>query len=397
VTARWSPDGLSLVLSPAGGDVPAPGVTIVYPDGSCLDCYPIAAAGGAFTPDRSVLTGVAGGSLREYGIDGVRERDVVRGRVLDAVWSSAGEVAVVRGSAVWVGRPTGLRRLGIGSAPSWSPDGSRLALVRHGWIAIARLKDDSVRRLARGSSPAWSPDGRSIAFLGPKKRISIIRVNRGAPRLLGHVRGRSIDWQPVPFHRAGGCVAAPRSHVIARSPEAVLTQDGTSVPFQVSPPAAFMGCLRASGRVRVLVRYDFESEDQESGATGAATAGNYASLATFETDFHYGGSLGTLAVYDLRTGELMRRLGGEMVQCDGYSCETSMDELAINSEGFTAVHAVATAGCTCETIEVSDNAGPRTVDMATPSSGKAALTDLALSGDTVSWKHDGTPDSTQLH
>jgi hypothetical protein len=102
-------------------------------------------------------------------------------------------------------------------------------------------------------------------------------------------------------------------------------------------------------------------------------------------------------VYDLRTGELMRKLGGEMIQCDGYSCETSMSQLAINSEGFTAVHAVATAGCTCETIEVSDSAGPRTVDIATSSSGKAVLTDLALSGDTVTWKHDGIPDSTQLH
>jgi hypothetical protein len=397
VTARWSPDGRSLALSPAGGDVPAPGVTVVYPDGSCLDCDPIAGAAGAFTADRSVITVVAGGSLRAYGIDGVWKRDVGRGGVVDAVWSSRGQVAVVRASVVWAGRPGGLRRLGVGSTPSWSPDGSRLALVRHGWIAVVRLKHHAVRRLARGSSPAWSPDGRSIAFLGPKKRLFLIAVEGGSPHSVGHLRGRSIDWQPVPSHGTGGCVTAARSRVIARSPDAIVTQDGTSVPFHVGSPAAFTGCLLADGRARVLARYDFQSEDQETGATAAATAGNYAALATFETDFHYGGSRDTLAVYDLRTGEPMTRLGGEAIQCDGYSCETGMDELAINGEGFTAVHAVATAGCTCETIEVSDSTGPRTVDTASSSSGKAVLTDVALSGDTVTWKHDGIPLSTQLH
>jgi hypothetical protein len=269
--------------------------------------------------------------------------------------------------------------------------------VRHGWIAVVRLKHHAVRRLARGSSPAWSPDGRSIAFLGPKKRLFLIAVEGGSPHSVGHLRGRSIDWQPVPSHGTGGCVTAARSRVIARSPDAIVTQDGTSVPFHVGSPAAFTGCLLADGRARVLARYDFQSEDQETGATAAATAGNYAALATFETDFHYGGSRDTLAVYDLRTGEPMTRLGGEAIQCDGYSCETGMDELAINGEGFTAVHAVATAGCTCETIEVSDSTGPRTVDTASSSSGKAVLTDVALSGDTVTWKHDGIPVSTQLH
>lgn len=65
-----------------------------------------------------------------------------------------------------------LRSLGIGGAPSWSPDDERLAFhVREGnaesrlpgvWV----MNSDGSRRewLSAGERPKWSPDGKSILF-----------------------------------------------------------------------------------------------------------------------------------------------------------------------------------------------------------------------------------------
>lgn len=54
----------------------------------------------------------------------------------DAVWSAGGKLAVVRKGHVWIGRPGKLRSIGTGRSPSWSPNGSRLAIVRGAWIVI---------------------------------------------------------------------------------------------------------------------------------------------------------------------------------------------------------------------------------------------------------------------
>ncbi len=81
-----------------------------------------------------------------------------------------------------------------------------------------------------------------------------------------------------------------------------------------------------------------------------------------------------------------------------------MDNLVINTQGFTAVHTGINDNCgnapttPCEeAIQVSDSTGPHTVDTATSSTGKPVLTNLALSGDTLTWQHAGVPESAQLH
>ena len=128
-----------------------------------------------------------------------------------------------------------------------------------------------------------------------------------------------------------------------------------------------------------------------SHATGAATAGDYAALATFETHLQYGGSSSTLTVYDLRTGHLVNRLGGETVSWERYPCESTMDDVVINDQGFTGVHSVESVPCSaqsaageCEEIQASDDTGPRTIDTAVSSSStKPALTGLTLTKDTL--------------
>ncbi len=113
-------------------------------------------------------------------------------------------------------------------------------------------------------------------------------------------------------------------------------------------------------------------------------------------------------VYDLRTGDLRKELGGETASgCSfgDYSCDTRMNALVINRQGFTAAHTILlSGGCAgpatdsfCETIQVSDSGGPHTVDTAASPGAKPVLTDLALSGDTLTWRHAGAPQSIQLH
>jgi dipeptidyl aminopeptidase/acylaminoacyl peptidase len=85
-------------------------------------------------------------------------------------------------TALWIvdadaaGAVAGPRPLTAGprdSAPRWSPDGRRLAFLRHAGKAdqlfVLRLDGGEARQLTdlpRGAlSPAWSPDGRTLAFL----------------------------------------------------------------------------------------------------------------------------------------------------------------------------------------------------------------------------------------
>jgi Tol biopolymer transport system component len=60
----------------------------------------------------------------------------------------------------------GARMLVEGDAPTWSPDGKRLAYVHEGGIWIVGTDGAGARRIVEnGHSPAWSRDGTLIAFM----------------------------------------------------------------------------------------------------------------------------------------------------------------------------------------------------------------------------------------
>ena len=342
VRPRWSPDGRSFV---AGGSI----VRIVYPDGSCLDCRFGAAANPAFEPDGTSISFARRLVLTADGIDSVREpgTQLPHRWVSDAVWAADGRLAVVDSARrVHTGRPRHLRVVGPGSEPSWSPDGRLLAVTARGWIVVYTLGARGSRRLVRGSAPAFSPDGRRLAYIAPGGRVMVIAADGLGPRrAVGRVRGVSVDWQPVPRHPIAGCAMPPSARVLASSADAVMAGDGPVFTryalASVGTRSAVIGCLRATGRIRVLESIVQADEYDGEGAGDAAVAAPYGAIVRSQENLHYGDASATVVVYDLHTGARVTRLGGQEYRCGGGAtfCQPTegLHPLAISPTGVTAV------------------------------------------------------------
>jgi hypothetical protein len=400
----WSPDGYALAVSAADSS----GSSVIYLDG-CFACSGSPPGQASFMSNTTLLTDVGPAfpprngppDLVEFGIDGVAKKVLLSqtGAMSDPVWSARGELAVVRGAWIWVGRPGKLRRLTRGSAPAWSPDGKQIAFARGGWVRIGPVRHGLFRRLVQGSAPAWSPDGRWIALFGRSHRLNLIHASGGHARHLATVTGRTVDWQPLAAKPPPACLTPPGSTVIASSSTAIVSLDHTSLdeysfPGAFFASAAVMGCLRADGRERLLPNYN---------PSLASVVGHYAALVTTAVfNNRTGGNL--VAVLDLRTGRPVPARGGESADCSSNSgspsCESSIDRLVLGSDAVSAAHSIVRddhCTCTVEQIQASDGTGVHTLDSITePDGTPTALTNLTLTGDTLTWQHNGTPRSAQL-
>ena len=336
---RWSPDGRSIVFA-------GPGVRIVYPDGSCMNCNFGHALTPAFAPSGTVISFVRSGSLLEDGIDAVRFASMPHGAFEDAVWAADGRLAAVKDGVVWAGMPGSLSEIGPGIDPSWSPDGAEIAVARSGWIVILQVRDHHARRLVRGTAPAFSPDGRLIAYVAPDHRLMLLRVStRDAnPVPVGRVQAVTVDWQPKPAGANPGCAAPPGSRILASSASAVVTADGptpTSDGFGIPDTpgsSAYMGCSRADGRERFLEQLPAWNDDNLEIVDRAILAGPYAALVFDQSDPHYGGESSTVQVFNLQTGNQTGGNEFESCGCDSGQYFTGADQVALASDGVSAAH-----------------------------------------------------------
>jgi Tol biopolymer transport system component len=85
----------------------------------------------------------------------------------------AGTLAFARGGDIYIVNTdgSGLRKLtqdGRAGAPSWSPDGSKIAYDSWHAVRVMNAEGSGVVALVHnGEGPSWSPDGRRIAFARP--------------------------------------------------------------------------------------------------------------------------------------------------------------------------------------------------------------------------------------
>jgi len=181
--------GERLALIPAnGGDV------VLLPAATTDDGDP------CFSPDgkRIAFAGVndhGGTDLYTRRLDGGPARLVIQDAG-EPAWSSRNRLAYVRSGNVYTANPNGRARRWVtsGVSPDWSPDGSRVALVRPspnltfdgptGRMYTVAASGRDLRRVGRGtleSHPVWSPDGRWLAYDGFDLGVYVRRLGSGAP------------------------------------------------------------------------------------------------------------------------------------------------------------------------------------------------------------------------
>ncbi len=251
----------------------------------------------------------------------------------------------------------------------------------------------------------------SIAFIAAGHRLSVVPARGGRVRRVGHVLGRSVDWQPIPAKPPAACIAPPGSTTAAATSTAIVTRDTIPVPPSGFPDSAYMGCLLSTGRERLLENYDLQDYDSTTTAGDVVAAGDYAGWVEDNQDPHYGGSAEIVRVFDLRTGAQDTRLDGEGNGCPDYeyTCASTADGLVLGADGFSAVHTTVTQFGTpnqtseerTEQILAADSTGVHILDStsnqyAINQTPPPLLTGLTLSGDALTWEHAGTPQSAQL-
>jgi hypothetical protein len=197
---------------------------------------------------------------------------------------------------------------------------------------------------------------------------------------------------------------------MASSSTAIVTADTASVTEESYALPAYMGCLQSVGRERLLARYD--DQDVFGSVTDGSdfvTAGTFAAFVEDADGPHYGASSVTVRLFDLNTGRESHTVGGEQVGCPGMSiCGAQEDRLVINADGSTAAHTTVVEfngtgpdEQVTEQIVASDSTGLHVEDTATSTHSyetpaPSLLTNLQLTGNTLTWEHNSSPRGAQL-
>lgn len=194
----------------------------------------------------------------------------------DADWSATGEIAYAYDGDVWVRRldaaPRRLTTTG-GAAPSWAPDGQRIAFEREGRIWTMLADGDEQRKLSdiEAYAPAWSPDGRYVAVLrrafddnGTSGQrvpyagdVWVMRATGGCPRVVRRSFVYSSYGRPFwrPLRGAPRGLPAPCSHLRPDLRDAKVRVRASSVGFRyrfkAAPRAQGVAAFRTTRKVAI--------------------------------------------------------------------------------------------------------------------------------------------------
>jgi Tol biopolymer transport system component len=174
----WSPDGRYLAFQDCTSSRQIyPGVVISDPHGNVVAEFPKSGWGFTWSPD-STLVAVweAGGTIGVYGVDGERQASlrlppVGGGDDSAPGWMPDGSALLVGGSLVVPLDGSAGYELSLGGhAASYSPDGTRIAVLRHNSITVIDADGSPVSEVdgidgVDAWADAWSPDGDRFALV----------------------------------------------------------------------------------------------------------------------------------------------------------------------------------------------------------------------------------------
>lgn len=149
------------------------------------------------------------------------ERSLLASDVTGADWCADGRVVVAQHGGIWVidaTRPGAVRRLTYkgGADPSCSPGSRQVAFTRRSAIWTVPTSGGRARRVTLGYAPVWSPDGKQIAYLREARgryalernlyrvglrRLIVRRVSEEPLELDDAYSDQWVedpDWQPLP-------------------------------------------------------------------------------------------------------------------------------------------------------------------------------------------------------
>jgi dipeptidyl aminopeptidase/acylaminoacyl peptidase len=231
----FTPDGARLVTAVAefGGDTWA--LWTLSAEGQLIDRVPLASAYGdvRWAPDESAFLAVrnldptapAFQPNQPTGVyilnrDG-SERSLLATDATGADWCADGRVVVAQYGEIWVldlSRPGSSHRLTRkgGAEPSCSPDSREVVFTRGSALWKIPTAGGRARRLVLGHAPVWSPDGKQIAYLRNVRRgvdsetflyrvglrrLVVRQVSRGNVMTSDPFSDAGVqdpDWQPIP-------------------------------------------------------------------------------------------------------------------------------------------------------------------------------------------------------
>jgi Tol biopolymer transport system component len=200
----------------------------------------------------------SGATIMSMNADGTGNRQVAVGTMPSPSRDGA-RIAFRRGESLLVANADGsgatIAVSGLASAPTWSPDG-RLAYLEEGAsvAALLRLSDGSRQTLASSAVDLdWQPRGSSISFIRPKDKgtgdLVVEDTTKRTERIVaGGVDLTSAVWSPdgtrLAFRRRGALyivdVDGLVEHLASISPvqDAAWSPDGSALAYTAGEPTA---------------------------------------------------------------------------------------------------------------------------------------------------------------